>query len=141
MNTGSIEMPKSASVLPTSQVTPEPSLEKRTRRRFTADYKLHILAEADACQHGELGALLRREQLYSNQLCAWRREYGEHGVAGLRKSAPGPLASRTPEQRQNQQLRQENSRWQRKLEMANDCLELQKKALSMLDRWRTGSDA
>ncbi len=134
-------MPKSALVLPVSQVTPEPSLEKRTRRRFTADYKLHILAEADACQHGELGALLRREKLYSNQLCAWRREYGEHGVAGLRKSAPGPLASRTPEQRQNQQLRQENSRLQRKLEMANDCLELQKKALSILDRLRTGNDA
>jgi len=68
-------MPKSALVLPVSQVTPEPSLEKRTRRRFMADYKLHILAEADACQHGELGALLRREKLYSNQLCAWRREY------------------------------------------------------------------
>ncbi len=72
-------MPKSALGLPASQVTPEPSLEKRTRRRFMADYKLHILAEADACQHGELGALLRREKLYSNQLCAWRREYGEHG--------------------------------------------------------------
>ncbi len=134
-------MPKSASALPTTQVTPDPSLEKRTRRRFTADYKLHILAEADTCKHGELGALLRREQLYSHQLCAWRREYGEHGVAGLRKSAPGPVASRTPEQRQNEQLRRENSRLQRKLEMANDCLELQKKALSMLDRWRTGSDA
>ena len=134
-------MPKSALGLPASQVTPEPSLEKRTRRRFTADYKLRILAAADRCQHGELGALLRREKLYSNQLCAWRREYGEHGVAGLRKSAPGPAASRTPEQRQNQQLRQENSRLQRKLEIANDCLELQKKALSILDRLRTGNDA
>ncbi len=134
-------MPKSTSEFPENQVTPEPSLEQRTRRRFTADYKLRILAEADACQHGELGALLRREKIYSHQLCAWRREYGEHGVAGLRKSAPGPAASRTPEQCQNEQLRQENSRLQRKLEMANDCLELQKKALSMLAYWRTGSAA
>ena len=133
-------MPKSTLELPENQVTPEPSLEKRTRRRFTADYKLRILAAADRCQHGELGALLRREKLYSNQLCAWRREYGEHGVAGLRKSAPGPEASRTLEQRQNEQLRQENGRLQRQLEMANDCLELQKKALSMLAHWRTGSD-
>ncbi len=133
-------MPKSTLELPENQVTPEPSLEKRTRRRFTADYKLRILAAADRCQHGELGALLRREKLYSNQLCAWRREYGEHGVAGLRKSAPGPEASRTLEQRQNEQLRQENGRLQRQLEMANDCLELQKKALSMLAHLRTGSD-
>ncbi len=113
MNTGPIEIPKSALVLPVSQVTPEPSLEKRTRRRFTADYKLRILAAADGCQHGELGALLRREKLYSHQLSAWRREYGEHGVAGLRKSAPGPAASRTPEQRRNEQLCKENGRLQR----------------------------
>ena len=47
---------------PTSnQVTPDPSLEKRTRRTFTADYKLRIIREADTCQHGELGPLLRRE--------------------------------------------------------------------------------
>ena len=83
---------------------------------------------------------MRREKLYSNQLSAWRREYGEHGVAGLRKSAPGPVASRTPEQRENERLRKENGRLQRKLEMANDCLDLQKKALSMLGHCRTGND-
>ncbi len=56
-----------------------------------------ILAEADACQYGELGALLRCEKLYSNQLYAWRREHGEHGVGGLRKSmlATSPPAQRT----------------------------------------------
>jgi transposase-like protein len=120
MDTGPIAMPKSTLVLPASQVTPEPSLEKRTRRRFTADYKLCMLAEADACKHGELGAMLRREKLYSNQLSAWRREYGERGVDGLHKSMPGPTASKTPEQRQNEQLRKENGRLKRKLEMAND---------------------
>jgi hypothetical protein len=61
-------MPKSPSEPRTTQVTPEPALEKRTRRQFTPEYKLRILAEADACQHGELGAILRREKLYSNQL-------------------------------------------------------------------------
>ncbi len=120
-------MPKSASELPESQVTPEPGLEKRTRRRFTPEYKLRMIAEADACKHGELGAMLRREKLYNNQLAAWRREYAERGVDGLRKSAPGPAASRTPEQRRYEQLRQENGRLKRKLEIANDCLELQKK--------------
>jgi len=134
-------MPKPVSDRPDTQVTPESSLEKRTRRRFTADYKLKILNEADACKHGELGALLRREKLYSNQLSQWRREYAEQGIDGLNKSIPGPVASKTPEQRQNDQLRKENERLKRKLEIANDCLNLQKKALLMVDRFRNGNDA
>lgn len=134
-------MPKPVTVLPRTQVTPEPSLEKRTRRRFTADYKMRILAEADACKHGALGAMLRREKLYSNQLADWRREYVDHGVEGLGKSAPGPKAFQTPEQCQIAQLTKEKERLLRKLEMANDCLDLQKKALAMLDHLRNGSDA
>ncbi|MCF6282579.1 MAG: transposase [Candidatus Polarisedimenticolaceae bacterium] len=134
-------MPKSASELTNSQITPDPSLEKRSRRQFSTEYKLRIIAQAEACKHGELGALLRKEKLYSNQLASWRREYAEQGVEGLNKSAPGPAASKTPEQRQNEQLRKENARLTRKLDIANDCLELQKKALSMLDHLRSGSDA
>jgi len=122
-------------------VKPDPSLEKRTRRQFTADYKLRIITEADACQHGELGALLRRENLYSNQLAEWRREYAEHGFEGLQKSRPGPASSNTPEQRQIEQLSKENEPLTGQLEMANDCLALQKKALSMLDHLRSGSKA
>lgn len=133
-------MPKSTSKLPDNQVTPEPSLEKRSRRQFTPEYKLRIISQADACKHGELGALLRREKLYSNQLADWRRDYADHGVEGLSKSSPGPMASQTAEQRQITQLEKENSRLIRKLEIANDCLDLQKKALSMLDRLRSGSD-
>jgi transposase-like protein len=134
-------MPKPVSERPDTQIKPDPKLEKRTRRQFTAEYKLKILAKADACKHGELGALLRTEKLYSNQISQWRREYAEHGIDGLNKSNPGPVASKTPEQRQNDQLRKENERLKRKLEIANDCLDLQKKALSMLDRLRNGSDA
>ena len=133
-------MPKSLSERPNTQVTPEPALEKRTRRQFKPEYKLRIIAEADACQHGELGALLRREKLYSSQLSEWRREFAENGVAGLSKSAPGPAPLKTPDQRRIEQLEKENSRLNRKLEIANDCLDLQKKALSMLDRLRSGKD-
>ena len=61
-------------------------------------------------------------------------------MAGLSKSAPGPAASRTPEQRRIEQLEKEHNRLNRKLELANDCLDLQKKALSMLDRLRNGKD-
>ncbi len=133
-------MPKSISDRPDTQVTPEPALEKRTRRQFNPEYKLRIIAEADACKRGELGALLRREKLYSSQLTDWRREFAKNGVAGLSKSAPGPRASRTPEQRRIEQLENENSRLSGKLEIANDCLELQKKALSMLDHLSNGNN-
>lgn len=124
-----------------TQVTPDPRLEKRTRRDFSADYKMKIITEADACAHGEIGALLRRENLYSNQLSQWRRDYAAHGVAGLGKSAPGPTVSKSSDQRRIEQLEKANNRLQRKLDVANDCLDLQKKALSMLDRSRNGSDA
>ena len=134
-------MPKSISDRPDTQVTPEPALEKRTRRQFNPEYKLRFIAEADACKHGELGALLRREKLYSSQLTDWRREFAKNGVAGLSKSTPGPKASRTPDQRRIDQLENENSRLNRKLEITNDCLELQKKALSMLDRMSNGNNA
>ena len=133
-------MPKSISERPDTQVTPEPALEKRTRRQLTREYKQRIIAEADACRHGELGALLRREKIYSSQLSDWRREFAENGVAGLSKSAPGPAASRTPEQRRIDQLEKENNRLSRKLDIANDCLDLQKKALSMLDRLNNGKE-
>ena len=134
-------MPKPQSELHTTQVVPDPALEKRTRRRFTPEYKLRIIAEADACRHGELGSILRREKLYSNQLAEWRREYAQYGVVGLSKSAPGPASSRTPDQRRIEQLEKDKGRLQRKLDVANDCLDLQKKALAMLDRLRSGNDA
>ena len=54
-------MPKTSSSLPKTQVKPDPVLEKRTRRTYNAEYKMTIIAQADACKHGELGALLRRE--------------------------------------------------------------------------------
>ena len=133
-------MPKLISKHHDTQITPDPALEKRTRRKFSAEYKLRIIAEADACKYGELGALLRREKLYSSQITDWRREFAQSGVSGLSKSAPGPAATKTPDQRRIEQLEKENSRLVRKLDVANDCLDLQKKALSMLDRLNNGSD-
>lgn len=61
-------------------------------------------------------------------------------MEGLGKSSPGPMASQTAEQRQIAQLEKEKGRLIRKLEIANDCLDLQKKALSMLGHLRSGSD-
>ena len=133
-------MPKPMSDLPENHIMPDPALEKRSRRKFTAEYKLRIMAEADSCKHGELGSLLRKEKLYRKQLSDWRQDYAEQGVSGLNKSAPGPSPSKTLEQKQYEQLEKENRRLKRKLEIANDCLELQKKALSMYENLSSGSN-
>ena len=119
---------------PSSQVLPDPALEKRTRRTFSTDYKLRIIREADACQHGELGPLLRREKLYANQLSQWRREFESGGVEGLSKSVPGPRSALSVEQKRIIQLEKENQRLRREINMKDDCLDLQKKALSLLDQ-------
>jgi len=131
-------VPKEPSDKPDTQVTPDPKLEKRTRRIFTTEYKLKIIQEADACKHGELGHLLRREKLYSNQLADWRREYADNGLAGLEKSSPGPKASKSAEQRQIEKLEKQVAKLQGDLDVANDCLDIQKKVLSILDRSNSG---
>ena len=135
------EMPTSIPELPGNEIKPDPVLEKRTRRKFTADYKLRIINEAESCKHGELGAMLRRENLYSHQRAEWRREYTDRGFDGRQKSHPDPTPSKTPEQRQIAQLNKENEKLMRQLDIANDCLDLQKKALSMLDHLRSGHNA
>lgn len=124
-----------------TEVKADPALEKRTRRVFSADYKLRIVQEADACAHGELGALLRREKLYHNQIIQWRRELNEGGMESLAKTTPGPKPRFTPEQRKIQELQKRIQRLEHQLQLKDDCLELQKKALSMLDRQQSGVDA
>jgi transposase len=139
METGTQSVPKEPSSQLDTQVTPDPKLEKRTRRIFKPEYKLRIIQEADACKHGELGALLRREKLYSNQLSDWRREYADNGLAGLDKSAPGPAALKSAEQRQIEKLEKQVAKLQGDLDTANDCLDIQKKVLSILDRSNNGN--
>jgi len=133
-------MPKPVSTI-SPEITPSPEHEKRTRRTFSVEYKLDILKKADACQHGELSQLLRREKLYSNQLAQWRREFTEQGVAGLSKSQPGPQSSQTPEQKRIEKLEKENQRLQEQLQLKDSCLELQKKAFALIDQADTESNS
>ena len=108
--------------------------EKPVRRRFTAEYKRKILAEADACsQPGALGELLRREGLYSSHLTTWRRQRDDGALAGLtpkrrgRKPKPkNPLAD------ENEQLRRENQRLKEQLRQAELIIDVQKKVSEML---------
>tara|TARA_R110001599_G_scaffold229173_1_gene428358 strand:+ start:65 stop:469 length:405 start_codon:yes stop_codon:yes gene_type:complete len=126
-------MPKPES--PNSQeVIPNPKLEKRSRRVFSTEYKLSVIKRADACQHGELGDLLRREKLYSNQLSQWRREFSERGLYGLSKSQPGPKADKAPDQKRIEQLEKENFRLREQLRIKDSCIDLQKKVLAFIEQ-------
>jgi transposase-like protein len=104
------------------------------RRRFTAEYKLRVLQEADGCtEPGQLGALLRREGLYSSHLTQWRKQRKEAMVAGLAAKRRGrkvsPDASLVAE---NQRLQRENERLMEKLRQAETIIEVQKKLSEML---------
>ena len=115
---------------------PDPEVvEKPKRRRFTADFKQRLLDQADACKEpGEVGALLRREGLYSSHLAAWRRQRKE----GLKPKKRG-RKGKTPEQKrvaelekQVRQLQRENARVEAKLKRADLMLDLQKKVSEIL---------
>ncbi len=122
-----------------SQVLPSPSRERRTRRRFSAEYKRQIVEQIAQCKHGEIGAVLRQEGLYSAQVQTWRRELAS-GELDASRSKPGPPAKKTAEERQIEKLQSEIDRLRKKLALKDDCLELQKKALEMLEKSDDGSD-
>lgn len=112
--------------------TPDPEVAaKPQRRRFTAEYRLRILKEADACKKpGELGALLRREGLYSSHLVNWRRQREEGALRDLRARRRGPTPR--PVDPRVKHLEAENRRLQRKLQRAETIITLQKKVAEIL---------
>jgi transposase-like protein len=113
---------------------PDPEvLGRPVRRRFTAEYKRRVLREADGCGRGELGALLRREGLYSSLLTEWRRqrERGELGALAPKKRGPKPRPS-DPLVRENERLRREIQHLQKRLQQAEALLEVQKKLSEIL---------
>jgi len=102
------------------------------RRTFSAAEKLRILREAERCPKGELGALLRREGIYSSHLTTWRRERERGQLAGLTPRKRGP-AKRVDEPAQRlTQLERENARLRAKLGQAELIIDAQKKLLQVL---------
>jgi len=107
---------------------------KAQRRRFTAEYKRRIVREADRCTTpGAIGALLRREGLYSSYLTTWRaaRERGE--LEGLAPKKRGPKAP-PPDPRDKQIAEQEREigKWRKRAERAEALVEVQKKVAALL---------
>jgi transposase-like protein len=124
-------------------VTPEPAapplpnpevVPVAKRRAFTAEYKLGILAEADtaAAQPGGIGALLRREGLYSSHLVTWRRERQAGILSGLTPHKRGPKSKRNPQDEEMQKLRRENQRLTEELRKAAIVIDVQKKVGALL---------
>jgi transposase-like protein len=106
---------------------------KPTRRRFTVEYKRRIVREADGCKTpGAVGALLRREGLYSSHLTAWRAARDRGELAGLaRKRGPVPPIP-DPRDKKIAELEREAARWRKRAERAEALVEVQKKLTALL---------
>ena len=105
--------------------------EKAKRRRFSAEYKLAIVREADACtEPGEIGALLRRERLYSSHLVDWRRQREAGALQALaRKRGPKPA---DPTRVEVERLRRANECLATRLAQAEKIIEIQGKVSELL---------
>jgi transposase-like protein len=102
------------------------------RRKFIAEDKKRILEEADrATQHGAIGALLRREGIFSSTLANWRRER-EAAVKKAFSQKRGPQPKRNPLASENEKLRRQNQRLQDELDKAHIVIEVQKKVARLL---------
>ena len=113
---------------------PDPEVAaRRRRRRFTSHYKLEVLRKADACtQPGQLGALLRKEGLYSSHLVTWRKQR----VMGLTPKKRGRTVTADPRvkqlQREKAGLETDKRRRERRLQRADTIIAFQKKVAELL---------
>lgn len=107
--------------------------DRPKRRSFTAGYKLGVLKEADACSEpGEVGALLRREGLWSSHLTSWRRERDCGALVALGKKRGRKATPVDPSAEEVVRLRKENEKLKKRLEQAEMIIDIQKKVASML---------
>ena len=108
--------------------------DKATRRRFSAKYKRRIVREADRCtKPGELGALLRREGLFSSALSTWRRQRDAGELEGLRPAKRGRKGKpQDARDKRIAELERKNRRLEGKLAQAETVIAIQKKVASLL---------
>ena len=124
-----------STAMETSGMTAETEVvAKPRRRRFTAAEKLRVLREADRCKRpGELGALLRREGLYSSHLSTWRAARQRGDLVGLTPRPRGPKPQRPdPRDRKIAELERELRRVTTRMERAEGLIAVQKKVSQLL---------
>lgn len=134
---GSRSEPERSGGAPASRPTPERTegavpdpevVPKAGRRHYTAEYKAKVLREADACTElGAIGALLRREGLYSSLLTTWRRERERGELEALAPKKRGRKPTRDAKDLEIEQLRRENAKLQEQLRIARLIDQAQKK--------------
>jgi transposase len=114
---------------------PDPEVSAKARRRkFGAEDKQRILDEVDrAAGHGGIGAVLRREGIYSSTLHGWRKER-DAAVHQAFSQKRGPRTQRHPLTGENEKLRRQNQRLQEELEKAHIVIDVQKKVAKLLGR-------
>lgn len=113
---------------------PDPEVKATPRRRFSAQEKLRVLEEADACtEAGEIGALVRREGIYFSYLSRWRRARDRGQLDGLKSKKRGRKKRADQELvEENVALRRENERLRVRLKQAETIIDVQKKLSQML---------
>lgn len=108
-------------------------VEKAKRRTFTAEYKQRILRQAEACARpGEIGALLRREGLYTSHLTAWRKQRDQGALAGLERTRGRKPAD--PREAELAALRRRAERAEAELEKARKVIEIQGNVSALLEQ-------
>lgn len=148
---GVIDVPKS-SPIPSPEGPPEATRQQRdrgvngasletvpkskTRRRYSASEKLRIVTAADAAlasgEPGAVGAVLRKEGIYSSHLASWRKQLRANGTKGLEARKPGRKPKLDAKDRQLVSANKEIAKLRRQLEVANAVIDLQKKAHAIL---------
>ena len=133
MNEAKVAIPFVTSSPVASSPDPEVSA-KAERRKFSAEDKKRILGETDrAVEHGGVGAILRREGIYSSTLHGWRKER-DAAVQKAFSQKRGPQPQRHPLAGENEKLRRQNQRLQEELEKAHIVIDVQKKVAKLLGR-------
>ena len=127
-NAAGAQAPGPRPAVPDSEVVARPH-----RRRFTAEYKRSIIDQADGAKDaGAVGALLRREGLYSSHLTTWKRQRKQGELDALTPKKRGPKVIVSPLLKQNRELQAANARLLKKLKNAELIIEVQKKVAALL---------
>lgn len=121
---------------------PDPEVVPKAKRRtFTAEYKLRIVQEAEACSEpGQIGALLRREGLYWSHLDKWRKLRTRGQLQAGQTPKRGRKSQREPQAEEVARLQRENQRLRTRLEQAELIIEAQKKLAQLLGLTSTETD-
>lgn len=125
---------RSPTVAPPPSSPPDPEVSAPTKRKLHSKaFKLRILEQADAANPGDIGAMLRREGLYSSHLTFWRRQKAEGKLSPLSINKRGPVPKMDePTRRKVSNLEKENSRLSRRLKRAEQIIDVQKKISELL---------